>query len=256
LFDALDHIFDRLPSAMKADDFQEWKRDTFATIAGACKQNHGTPFRKYIEKVIAHRPKLTNYVSKRVDHFVKHVCDNSDGDIARDVAQKFGLIYAGGRLGIRYGLLPWQQSDLLDAISKCYFGARELLPDDGVALRRGIKALKAVLNRLPRSERLARTAYSNVDGYVDVGPTSRRYFIRREAFNKAFASVRERELVLNWLIENSFITLAIPKAAPAGSKPIPKVQHEWPDGERVRSYKIRRPRKFIDKNRERGETTG
>jgi hypothetical protein len=147
LFDALDHIFDRLPSAMKADGFQEWKRDTFATIAGACKQNHGTRFDKYIEKVIAHRPKLTNYVSRRVDHFVKHVRDNSDGDIARDVAQKFGLIYAGGRLGIRYGLLPWQQSDLLDAISKCYFGARELLPDDGVALRRGIKALKAVLNR-------------------------------------------------------------------------------------------------------------
>ncbi len=242
LFDELDHIFDRLPSAMKADDFQEWKRDTFATIAAACKQNHGTLFRKYIGKLIAHGPTLTDLVLKCVDHFVKHVRDDSDGDVARDVAQKFGLIYAGGILGIRYGLLPWKQSDLLDAISKCYFGARELLPDDGVALRRGINALKALLNRLPRAERLAKTGYADVDGFVIVGPTSRRSLIRREAFNRAFASVHERRLVLNWLIQKDRMTLATPKAAPDGSKAMPKVQHDWPDGERVRSYEIRWPR--------------
>ena len=35
------------------------------------------------------------------------------------------------------GFCPGSDSSFLDAISKCYFGARALLPDDGVLLRRG-----------------------------------------------------------------------------------------------------------------------
>jgi hypothetical protein len=170
LSDGLDHIFDRLPSAMKMDDFQEWKSDTFATIADACKQHHGEPFRKYIEKLIAHGPKLTDHVSKRVDDFVKHVRREGDGDVARDVVQKFGLIYAGGRLGIYYGLLPWKVSDLQEAISKCYRGARALLPDDGVLLRQGIKALRDKIGQLPALSVLQRNAAAmarlgELDGY-------------------------------------------------------------------------------------------
>jgi hypothetical protein len=37
------------------------------------------------------------------------VRDASDTDVARDVAEKFGLIYAGGALGIQCGLLPWKK---------------------------------------------------------------------------------------------------------------------------------------------------
>jgi hypothetical protein len=146
------------------------------------------------------------------------------------------------RLGIHYGLLPWKESDLLGAISKCYFGARELLPDDGVALRSGIQALNTILKRLPPSQGLAKTAYAKVDGYWELEPTSKRYLIRREVFNKSFTSGHERELVLKWLIGRRWLTLGVPKTASAGS-PIPKVQYDWPDGERVRSYEIRIPRK-------------
>ena len=149
-------------------------------------------------------------------------------------------------MGIRYGLLPWKQSELLDAISKCYFGARELLPDDGVALRSGIQALRTLLRHLPASDRLGKTAeadYANIDGYSEFGPTSVRYLVKCEAFNSAFARARERELVLDRLIRKRWITLAMPKAASAGSKARPKKQHEWPDGERRRSYEIRVPRK-------------
>ena len=88
---------------------------------------------------------------------MRHVCDEYDGDVARDVAEKFGLIYAAGRLGIRSGLLPWGKAELLDALTKCYFGARDLLPDDGVAVRQGIKALRAKLRQLPRTSKKAAT---------------------------------------------------------------------------------------------------
>ncbi len=111
--------------------------------------------------------------------------------------------------------------------------------------------MRTLLKRLPAADGLPKTTYANVDGYWEREQTSRRYLIRREAFNKAFTSVRERELVLNWLIRKRLIALAVPKTASASS-PILKVQHDWPDCGRVRSYEIRitrRPRK-------KGETTG
>ena len=52
-----------------------------------------------------------------------------DGDVAHDVAEKFGLIYAGGLLGIRYKALPWDGKDLLSAVTKAYRGARDSSPD-------------------------------------------------------------------------------------------------------------------------------
>ncbi len=97
-------------------------------------------------------------LKRRIAFFVRHVCDEYDGDVARDVAEKFGLIYAAGRLGIRCGLLPWDKPELLDALTKCYIGARDLLPDDGVAIRQGITALRAKLHELPRTSKKAAAA--------------------------------------------------------------------------------------------------
>ncbi len=248
LFDGLDHIFDRLPSAMKKDDFQEWRNDTFATITDACKQHHGVPFRKYIARIIAHGPKLTGDVSKCVNKFVKHVRDERDGDVARDVAQKFGLVYAGGRLGIHYGLLPWKESDLLGAISKCYFGARELLPDDGVVLQDGIKRLREKLNELPSLSAIqgkpsVMARLGQLDGYR-VGENGLvRCLIKREVFNSVFVSAYQRELLVRWLLKEKRITTAVIKGSNRGTEPTPKGQFEWADGERRRSYEIRLPRK-------------
>ena len=243
----LDHIFDRLKKPMDAPIFRRWRRVQFANIAQACAENHGAVFDYYIDRLIFHgREKVRRYVFKKIEFFSSRVVLETDGDVARDVGRNFGLIYAGGMLGIQLGILPWTAEELFDAISKCYGAARELLPDDGVSLRRGIQALKELLRGLPASDRLGKTAeanYANVNGYSVLGPTSKRYLVKCEVFNAAFASAYDRELVLNWLIEKSRITLAIPKEAVAGAKHKPKVQHDWPDGKRRRSYEIRVPRK-------------
>jgi uncharacterized protein (DUF927 family) len=106
-FDGLLHIFDRPPPQVVSEgDIEDWKDRTFAAIIGACEQNHGKAFRKYIKALIANRSTLKEDVAACVDDFVKHSCSKIDGAIARDVARKFGLIYAGGMLGIRCKLLP------------------------------------------------------------------------------------------------------------------------------------------------------
>jgi hypothetical protein len=176
---------------------------------------------------------------------VEHVCDEFDGDVARDVAAKFGLFYAAGRLGIRCGLLPWDKPELLDALTKACIGARDLLPDDGVAVRQGVETLRAKLRQLPRTSKKAATVpdYHNIDGYREGQKRVNRYVIKRDAFNFLFASETQRALVIEWLIQKQRITLATAKTSAGAPAPKPQGQFVWPDGKRRRSFQIRFPRK-------------
>jgi Domain of unknown function (DUF927) len=238
VFNGLTHVFDRAPQDV--DNVDAWKSLTFARLSDAVEQNHGKAFRKYIKSVIARRDSLKEDVTKHVDHFMGLACKNSDGEIARDVAQKFGLIYAGGVLGIECKLLPWTKCELLDAVMKSYFGARELLPDTGVLLQRGKVAFKALRNRLPfirQKDRLL-FAYQNADGFKEKVKDLHRYLIKKEVFAGSFSSNEEQDLVTKWLVEKGRITLATPKKSAGASGRKPKEQHPWPDGERRRSIEI------------------
>lgn len=140
------------------------------------------------------------------------------------------LVYAAGRLGIGYDLLPWKVADLRDAIAKCYFGARELLPDDGVLLRSGLKQLRRYLIELPHwSGKL-----NSLVAFREDGTLQSRCFIKRDQFNEVFRSAEQRELVIKWLISKRRITLAKSDS----DKPLVKEQHFWPDGKRYRSVEI------------------
>jgi hypothetical protein len=245
LFDGLDHIFDRLPCELDTSDFPKWKEHKFAEVADACEQNHGAAFQVYIQKLIAHGPTVKEYIKKGEKYFIEKVCDDKDGDVARDVAKKFGLIFVGGMLGIRYGLLPWGKAELLDAISKCYRGARNLLPDDGVALRQGIQLLRAKIQVLPvlSASKEKTSSVGSADGYRAPNMDGAdRWLIKREVFNSLFATTYQRDLVLNWLIQQKRITTAVRNGEEAAAKLTPKGQFLWADGERRRSYEILRKR--------------
>lgn len=244
VFDGLDHIFDRLPDDLDRSRFQDWKKDAFREIAEACKRNHGSAFRKYIRALIADRAALKKYVHDRIADFVRHVCDGYDGGVAREVAETYGLAYAGGRLGIRCGLLRWSKHELLDALIKSYIAARDLLPDDGVAIRQGVTALRAKLRELPRTCKKAakKTDFDEIDGYRKRRNKVNQYVIKRDAFHSIFASGTQQDLVIEWLIQKQRITLAMLKASAGVSSPKPQKQFTWPDGERRRSIEISWPR--------------
>lgn len=129
---------------------------------------------------------------------------------------------------------------MLDALTKAYIGARDLLPDDGVAVRQGIKALRAKLRQLPRTSKKAATApdFDEIDGYRNRRKRVNRYVIKRDAFHSLFASETQRALVIESLIEKQRITLATPKASAGAPSPKPQGQFVWPDGERRRSIEI------------------
>ena len=97
VFDGLDHIFDRLPDNLDESDFGNRKKGEFKKLVDACSEYHGKACRKYIRSLIADRAKIGKFVQEKAAYFVRCIADGNDGDVARDVAEKFGLIYAGGR---------------------------------------------------------------------------------------------------------------------------------------------------------------
>ena len=170
------------------------------------------------------------------------MCEQTDGDLARDAAVKFGLLYSAGRVAIKLKLLPWSADSCLDAIAKCYFAARELLPDSGVALRRSIQKLVSRLKALPKSEGLARnTDYDTLMGFRSGVGGVEQCVIKCEAFNRIFSTAGDRKLVLDRLIEQNRIVLAASKDSASGVQAKPKEQFPWPDGKRRRSFEIRWP---------------
>jgi hypothetical protein len=242
--DGSDHIFDRRSTALQIQDFKSWRDKTFANIAADCEANHGAVLKPYLERLITADFDVATMIQEAGAFFTRHVIDAADDVVARDVAGKFGLVYAGGLLGIRFGIVPWQQEELLDAISKCYRGARNQLPDEGVALRQGLATLEDRLRRLDRRKtlnerQLTQGDWNKIDGYRMWRSGQNRFVIKREVFNALFATTTQKDLVLKWLIENGRITTAVGKGeGVASDAPKPKKQFIWPDGQRRRSYKI------------------
>ncbi len=241
------HIYDRLKG--KVEQFTQWKETKVEEIVEACSKNHGSALHRYLELLIPRRDEIKGYVEKSTAHFVDHVCDEFDGDIARDVAKAFGLLFAAGMLGIEMELLPWSQEELLDAIKRCYLGARGGLPDKGVALRRGIRTLESRLKSLRSSAKLPTdTKYGALLGFRTRERDAQRCIIKCEAFSAIFPSTSDCDLVLEWLLQQGRITTAVSKKATPGSSPEPKEQFTWPDDKRRRSYEIRWP--IADKKKE------
>jgi putative DNA primase/helicase len=147
--DEKDHIFDRMTHKLSVVAMVDWKRQTFSEIAEACEANHGAAYRRYVTSLIAIGPRLAPFVQNRIAYFIRQVRDSQDTDLSRDIAKRFAVLYAGGMLARRSGLVAWDSKELLAAIRNCYVKARAMLPDDGELLRAGLEILTQKLASLP-----------------------------------------------------------------------------------------------------------
>jgi hypothetical protein len=202
------------PSEHANKYFEDWRDTTFTKIGIECRQNHGAALKAYLERIVLAEFDVAEFARNAASTFVGHVVESGDGAVARDVAAKFGLVYAGGLLGIRFGIVPWQADELLDAIAKSYRAARDILPDEGVALRKGMAVLSARLGKLRRLKDLKAdhsTDWDRIEGYRVRTKHRNRYVIKREVFNAIFATTVQRDLVLRHLIRSEQIKLGTSK---------------------------------------------
>jgi hypothetical protein len=109
---------------------------------------------------------------------------------------------------------------------------------------KALAILADYLQRLPPRKMLRgdkSTDWGRVDGYRVRTKDANRYVLKREVFNATFATEVQRDLVLQHLIGENQITLALRKGGVSASA-TPKKQFKWPDGQRRRSYEIVIPR--------------
>src|SRR3979409_1592012 len=97
-FDGLEHIFDRAHTRSALT--QEKLRKLFAQVLSACAENHGHVYRRYLRYLLDHRLELKKTALKHQRTFCKRVSRSDDNNDVSDLARKFGLIYAGGKMGI------------------------------------------------------------------------------------------------------------------------------------------------------------
>jgi Domain of unknown function (DUF927) len=221
-FDDASTIFDREQTEL---GWADWFR--------ACEENQGHVFEAFVEKLIM-RPNIDARVQRYVERFVTRVRQTDDGNLAFDVARKFGLVFAAGRLAIRFRLLPWSRDELFDALTRCYRAARDLLPDSGVLLRSGRTALRRFARSLPNLSDVSERSCRALDGFSEQRGERVRCLIKREKFNAVFSTLDQRNLVLDSLLAQGRITLANVSTG----RPRIKEQHIWPDGDRYRSVEI------------------
>ena len=242
-FDGATDIFDRRSDTRQRLSWEQW--------FNACDKNQGRVFEAFLRLLIARKPTVRRLIKDHVRSFAESVQDDNDGNLARDVAEKFGLVYAAGKLAIHFRLVPWKAAVLNDAITKCYFAARDLLPDEGVTFRAGKDLLRSFLQILPKKGQIDLTDNSSLDGFCEDQPRIYRCLVKREKFNSVFETDSQYRTLLNWLISSGHVTLA---ATSTGPRRI-KEQHFWPDGERYRSVEILWPRKPRSGSPRRAERT-
>lgn len=153
LKEGVDHIFDRLDKKMSPEAAVNWRRETFREISLAAELNHGAAFHRYIKFLMARGARLDAEVAREIEKFCRKVRDNKDTDLSRDLAKRFGLLYAGGVFARWGNLVRWGEDETFSAVASCYLRARALLPDDGATLSDGLDLLEKELATIPLVEK-------------------------------------------------------------------------------------------------------
>jgi uncharacterized protein (DUF927 family) len=86
----------------------------------ATQQHYGVASRQFLSAMVP----VVDEIRKTVKEVVKSFCETyvpagADGQVGR-VAQRFGLIAAGGEIATLYGIVPWSRGDAVHAAALCF----------------------------------------------------------------------------------------------------------------------------------------
>lgn len=133
-------IFDRL-------DEQDDSAALVRSIRTGSTENYGHAARQFITSYMSAFEQADKKVNDWIAAFYNHVEVQPSGPTGR-FAHRFALAYAAARLARSYGVVPWSKERILQAISLCYSGAIDTIPDRAALLSTAIESLR---NKLQKS---------------------------------------------------------------------------------------------------------
>lgn len=236
-------IINRFPPNLPKDKRRRWAEDRVIELRKACGANHGTAFPRYINYLIASRYTLEARIEKymrEMDQFEQRPVVKGALEHAR---QNFGLLYAGGRLAIDAGVVPWKPEQLLRAVATCWQRALDVHGQKKDALTQAKRALRANLKPEKVKKRGPSASFSpeEADGYYVMKDGVRIYTVHAAAMRKWLGTdPKQFDRLLDWLDAKRFLIPRQSKTGEVGSDwaiQTPK----WPNGKSVRSIVFRDP---------------
>ncbi|WP_457492263.1 DUF927 domain-containing protein [Tardiphaga sp. P5_C7] len=169
-------------------------------LRGATQQNYGVASREYLAAIV---PKIDE-IKKIVTDVVKAFCEQfvpkgADGQVER-VAQRFGLICAGGEIASLFGIAPWARGDAVAAGAKCFEQWLAVRGGhDAAEIRDGIEQVRAFLmaNGMARfipawEEVQSRVPIRDVAGYREQTGDGWDYYVTTTAWKEVCAGLDPR----------------------------------------------------------------
>jgi putative DNA primase/helicase len=193
-------IFEKLPSRHGKPITPE---EYLSRINRACETYYGVAGRAYLERLVhdlsTQRGALLASLKGDMDAFEKEVA--TDNRVDPRIRRRFGALYAAGQLGLRYGLLPPQCDQFMEAVGSCFRDAvAHLTFTSGIsggklteALQRFLDAHKERVFRVGGGGRLTEKRFKKSIG---VRPDRKRHgnvlWRRTSAFRELFVDDHER----------------------------------------------------------------
>jgi hypothetical protein len=229
-------IFDLSKGKKKGSARIKWAAEQCRGIRRACRSNPGVAFDHFIQNVIAKRHTVKIDLPELVEQFVVKTATEYDDQAIRHLAMCFGILAAGGVLGVRFRTLPWTEKLVWKCVKRCFLDAKRGLCTESVLLQKGLATLRKKLSAeqmidLKAIPQPSKARWKRCDGYIK----GDRATVRAERFKRWFNDRRELMLVLRCLNSRGGLkTNALPpttKAQIVWAESQPK----WPNGKRPRS---------------------
>jgi putative DNA primase/helicase len=142
-------------------------------LRAATQQHYGVASREYLAAIVPQIDEIRKMVTTVVKAFCEtYVPKGADGQVER-VAQRFGLIAAGGEVAALYGIAPWERGHAVAAGAKCFeqwlavrggHDAAEI--GDGIEQVRSFLLANGMARFIPAWEEVqSRTPIRDVAGY-------------------------------------------------------------------------------------------
>jgi hypothetical protein len=236
-------VFDRLPKDVHAKTRAAWVGRRCAALRKAVAKHHGVASDHFTGRVIQARREIKGEIDHLIDTFIEDAGEQTDDPAVRHLTRCFGLIRAGGILGVRFGTLPYSEQFVDRCIMRCYRAAKRNLRTESQLLRSAIRRLRSKLT----SSKIVKVgvkkpganAFKSADGYVDRSGENPTVTIRAERFKGWFDDPRQAALILGWLQSRKALPCKPTQPAKWGNAIVwAERQPEWPDGRRPRSVVI------------------
>ena len=112
-------VIDHPERARPAIDSKTKAGEHIERLERAAAQNHGHALPRFVPHLVEHRADVPGWIEQYTAEFERAARGTDRDGWARRVLACFALIYAAGMLARRFGIVPWSEEVIRDAVLRC-----------------------------------------------------------------------------------------------------------------------------------------